>query len=216
MADILNGGIYNVGFKGSSPAEFNGTHPAIVIQTVKEQDMYIAIPLTTYTKEKWEKARIKGFATKLPTTNSIARIDKIQILHKRKISNRWKEFGNYSKITPAEMGELKRKVDRYLSLSTDRTMNDYQKYHKQYVETLNYLNDCKNGVSSPSNYCSLNIVDNSYEITIIKTNVNKLPFIDIEEIVRNVFNIGSTESVNVQNQKTTGSTSQFIQITFTL
>lgn len=45
----VNGGVYSIEFRGRAP-EFNGIHPAVIIRTLKERDLYIVIPLTTYTK----------------------------------------------------------------------------------------------------------------------------------------------------------------------
>ena len=58
MKYIINSGVYSVDFKGTNNAEFNGTHPALILKSVKNEDMYYVIPLTTYTKERWKKYRI--------------------------------------------------------------------------------------------------------------------------------------------------------------
>lgn len=210
MANILNGGVYSVLFTGRSSAEFNGNHPAVVFQTMKEPDMFVAIPLTSYTQERWSNVRTKGFAIRLQTTNSIARVDKMQILHKRDIRNRWKEFGNFSKITPDELSNLKTKLSTYIKISTDLTEKDYHKYYKQYEDTLNYISDCKNGILSTDNYCSLDITDNLYTLTIKKSNINKLPSNDVLEIVSNVFADTKIEPI-IKNK---GKNSPLVCVTF--
>ena len=60
----VNGGIYSIEFRGSAP-EFNGIHPAIIIRTLKETDLYVVIPLTTYTSERWEKTKKHGLFYKI-------------------------------------------------------------------------------------------------------------------------------------------------------
>lgn len=214
MAKILNGGIYSVVFTGRSSAEFNGNHPAVVFQTMKEPDIFISIPLTSYTKERWDKVRKEGFAVRLHTTNSIARVDKMQIIHRREIRNRWKEYGNFSKITPSEIINLKTKVDRYIFISTESTNNDYQKYYQQYEDLLKYINERKNEVPSTENYCTLNVSGNSNTITIPKSNVNKLPATDILEIIKNVFTCDNPNLINNLNLKHKGTNPPFIEITF--
>ena len=90
MKTIINGGVYRVDFIGSHPCEFTGPHPTLVIRTLRESDMYIAVPLTSYTPYRWERCRKKGFGTRILSSNSIARIDKFKIVHKNDINNRWK------------------------------------------------------------------------------------------------------------------------------
>ena len=46
----IDSGIYAVDLEGTNDAEFNGQHPSIVIKSIKNEDMFYVIPLTTYTK----------------------------------------------------------------------------------------------------------------------------------------------------------------------
>lgn len=95
MQHIINGGIYRVVFDGKHDSEFTGEHPALILRTLKEDEIYIVVPLTSYTKQKMDKIKEKGYGYHIKSTNSIARIDKFQVLHNSSIKNRWKEIKNF-------------------------------------------------------------------------------------------------------------------------
>ena len=134
MKYIINSGVYSVDFKGTNNAEFNGTHPALILKSVKNEDMYYVIPLTTYTKERWKKYR-KLLCCRIISINSIARIDKILVMHKTKIPKRWLEDEGLLVPTPNEIATVYNRVTEYLSLSIATSLEDYKKFYKNY-ETL--------------------------------------------------------------------------------
>ena len=68
MKEYLNCGVYEVDLKGETDASFKGAQPFIIIQKLTEPTFYFIIPLTTYTKEKWEKLRKYGCCTLLFST----------------------------------------------------------------------------------------------------------------------------------------------------
>ena len=70
MKDIITGGVYAVDLHGTESYEFKGVHPALIVRMLKEEEMYYVVPLTTYTKERWDKCKRKGFGTRIISTNS--------------------------------------------------------------------------------------------------------------------------------------------------
>ena len=57
MKNIINGAIYDVNLKGVDASEFKGSHPAVIVRTLKEEKIFFVVPLTTYTKDRWDKAK---------------------------------------------------------------------------------------------------------------------------------------------------------------
>lgn len=94
MLDVINGGVYAVDLGGTEAYEFKGVHPALVIRTLREEQMYVVIPLTTYTAERWERCKRKGFGSRIHSTNSIARIDKMNIVTRKCIQGRYYNAGS--------------------------------------------------------------------------------------------------------------------------
>lgn len=90
MIKYTNAALYNVDLEGEDYGEFGGEHPTLVLRTKMEKEMYIAIPFTTYTEARWEKFK-KYMCCRVKSTDSIARIDKIEIITVDKIKNRWRE-----------------------------------------------------------------------------------------------------------------------------
>lgn len=133
MKSFLNDGVYEVDLKGETSAMFNGKHPSVIIQTLKELDVFYIIPLTSYTKERWNKLRSYG-CCRIPSTNSIARIDKMQIRERSDISQRY--YSDYELIIPTyeEMKKVHKKILEYTSLSLQKAEKTYNKYYVQYVD----------------------------------------------------------------------------------
>lgn len=125
----VNGGIYSIEFRGSAP-EFNGIHPAIIIRTLKETDLYVVIPLTTYTSERWEKTKKHGFGMRILETNSIAKIDKYKVIHKKAIRNKWidENTGKALLLKNETFSRLSIKFTEYNNLSCQVTQKEYSKY----------------------------------------------------------------------------------------
>ena len=114
---------------GTSP-EFSGIHPAIIIRTLKEKDLYIVIPLTTYTKITWEKTKKHGFGIRIKETNSIAKIDKYKVIHKNQIRNKWidKNTGKPIIINSESFKSLNIKFLKYNRLTGIVAEKEYDKY----------------------------------------------------------------------------------------
>ncbi|MBE5733392.1 MAG: hypothetical protein E7353_10290 [Clostridiales bacterium] len=132
MKEYLNCGVYEVDLKGTTDASFKGAHPSIIIRKLTEPTFYFIIPLTTYTKEKWEKLRKYG-CCKIDSTGSIARIDKMQIRENVDIPKRYMQFGKYIVPTYDEMLKVLEKAKNCFSLSVDKASRAYQKFHSQYT-----------------------------------------------------------------------------------
>lgn len=185
MEHIINGGLYRVVFNGKNNSEFDGEHPTLIVRTLKEYDMYIVVPLTSYTKEKWTKCKSKGFGVKINSSRSIARIDKLKVIHKSDIQNRWKIDGQNFRVTPDDLKKVNSKLNEYIFLSSDKTLRMYEKYYNQYDNIFNSLTELKSNHSSQLFSTSTN-----NEFIILKTdksNVNQISKEDINEIVVNVY-----------------------------
>lgn len=145
MQNIVNGGVYSVNFTGISP-QMNGNHPAVVFRTLKESDLYIIVPLTTYTEDRWNKTKRFGYGMRLIPSNSIAKIDKFIVLHKSCIMNRWKtkSTGEIVIVKGHDLSKLIKKTYDYMRLSLEKTDKEYKKYLVSY--SLFEKNICEMGV----------------------------------------------------------------------
>lgn len=179
LQDIINGGIYKVFFKGTHKSEFIGDHPALLVRTLKEDEIYIVVPLTTYTKEKMEKAKDKGYGVHIISTNSIARIDKTQIIHRADIKEMWLYNNLHLRTTPDELVKVNNKTTEYVRLSAEKANKEYSKYYIQYQKSLNDFNDLVNNKKNADNIFDM---DNMI-IKCKKTNIQHLSKTDISEIV---------------------------------
>lgn len=131
MNNYLNCGVYEVDLKGATDASFKGKHPSIIVRKLYEPTVYYVIPLTTYTKEKWEKSRKFG-CCRILSTNSIARIDKLQVRENIDIPKRYIQNGKHIVPTHEEMVRVLEKIKEHLTLSTDKATKEYQKFYKEY------------------------------------------------------------------------------------
>ena len=136
MKSIINSGIYAVDLKGTNDAEFKGIHPSLIMQSIKNKEMYYVIPLTTYSKYKWKKLR-KFLCCRIVSINSIARIDKVQIIHKDRIPKRWMEGETLLVPTPNEILTVYNRLLEYTKLSTKKSIEEY---NKPELFTEQYLN----------------------------------------------------------------------------
>ena len=134
MVDIINGGVYAVDLGGTESYEFKGVHPALVVRTLKEEQMYVVVPLTTYTEERWEKCKREGFGARILSTNSIARVDKMNIVSKKCIQGRYYNAGNMVVADITEVEKVLKKVTEYIELSNQKTLKEYNKYMNQRAE----------------------------------------------------------------------------------
>lgn len=187
MSKIINGGLYRVDFMSSTSAEFNGTHPTLVIRTLKENSLYIVIPFTSYTDERWAKIKRDGYGMRVHSTNSIARIDKFQVINTSKIKKRWRENGYILNITPYELNLISNKLDHYLQVSSQNAFNEFERHVIEYNtihEELKLVNDYK-----PSAIFSVSQTTDKFFLTSSKSNFNNITFEDIIDLVKIVFNV---------------------------
>lgn len=140
MIEVINGGVYQVDLQGSHDAEFCGKHPSIILRNLKEYEMYYIIPLTTFEEEKWKRVR-KNLCCRIKSTNSIARIDKMQVRHKDSIPNRWFSSNKILYPTVDEIKEVYDHLEKYLSLSIEKSKKEYQKHYENYKEFKQLCSD---------------------------------------------------------------------------
>ncbi len=190
MLQIVNGGVYNVLYNGIYGAEFIGEHPSLIIRTLKENEIYLVVPLTTYTKEKWEKIKEKGFGIRIPSTNSIGRIDKFQVIHKRDIKNRWRDGDLYLKISLVELEKVNKKLQEYVLLSSNKAHKEYSKYFEQYQAFSQDFSTIISDNNNTNTIFNVNAKDKEIIFSCKKFNVNSLTKSDVVEIVRRHFDIG--------------------------
>ena len=128
MQSIITGGVYAVDLHGTEIYEFKGVHPALIVRMLKEERMYYVVPLTTYTKERWDKCKRKGFGTRILSTNSIARVDKLNIVSEKQVQGRYYNGGHIVVPTEIEVETVLRRVEEYISLSDNKTEKEYKKF----------------------------------------------------------------------------------------
>ena len=128
MKDIITGGVYAVDLHGTESYEFKGVHPALVVRMLKEEKMYYIVPLTTYTKERWEKCKRKGFGTRIISTNSIARVDKMNIVSEKQVQGRYYNAGHLVIPTEEEIKAVLKRVEEYILLTDDKSNREYSKF----------------------------------------------------------------------------------------
>lgn len=140
MQDIINGGVYAVDLHGTEAYEFQGVHPALIVRTLKEEKMYMVVPLTTYTKEKWIKCKRKGFGTRIVSTNSIARIDKINVVSEKQIQGRYYNSGKMVLPLRDEVENVLKRIEEYIVLTNKKSDKEYCKYYAQRTEFEENMN----------------------------------------------------------------------------
>lgn len=183
----VNGGIYGIDLKGNLDCEFDGVHPSIIIQNLKEKEMYYIIPLTTYTKDRWEKLR-RAYCCKIESTNSIARVDKMQIRHLSCIPDKYFSKGKLLIPTPEEIENVYEHLLKYIQFSLELSKRDYFKFVEQYINVYEHFEDLfnKNLISFSENaFIKININNEVEEIKITSdlTNYSNLSFTDIKYLV---------------------------------
>lgn len=198
MKSIVNGGIYNINYSGTSNAEFNGKHPSLVIRTLKENEIYLVVPLTSYTKSKMEKIRKSGYGKRIISTNSIARIDKLLVVHRNTIKNRWM-VGSYSlKIDPSEFELLNKKVTDYIILTTQKAEKELEKYTAQYSNVCASLDEIIKNTISKNNMFIIIKKEKITQLICKKSDLYWLSGDDLNEIVNN--HLGSHVKITYSNK----------------
>lgn len=183
MKEYLNCGVYEVDLKGTTDAAFKGPHPSIIIQKLTEPTFYFIIPLTSYTKEKWDKLRRFG-CCKIDSTGSIARIDKMQIRENVDIPKRYIQKGKHIVPTYDEISKILEKTKDYFSLSIDKASRAYQKFYKEYTvfETEWKMFLSSNSVANTSfSIVTSDPLELSYPVGAVKN----LTFEEITNILKN-------------------------------
>lgn len=139
----VNGGVYSIEFRGRAP-EFDGIHPAVIIRTLKEKDLYIVVPITTYTKERWDKTKRYGFGMRILETNSIAKIDKYKVVHKNAIRNKWVNqiTGRPVFLAKESFAKLNNKFTEYNKLSGSVAEKEYNKLNMLSIEDIHLIVNC--------------------------------------------------------------------------
>lgn len=138
MKKIINAGIYDIDFMGENKDEFMGNHPTLILKSIKNEAMFYAFPLTTYSPERWKKLRTNG-CCRITTTNSIVRIDKVMVLHKSKIKNRWIKKDSFIIPTVKEVMVVYNRYIEYIKLSTNKSIKAYTKYYTSYNNFIKKL-----------------------------------------------------------------------------
>ena len=161
MKKVINGCIYAIDLEGTEEYEFKGVHPAMVVRMLKEEKMYYVVPLTTYTKERWKKCKRQGFGCRIVSTNSIARIDKINIVTEKQIHSRY-----YNSKILNQKG-----INEYKKFYTEKKIFE-NKMRKFWLE--NKFNDV---------YYNVNIEDDFMELELEKKEIRNLTFNDVTQVL---------------------------------
>lgn len=199
MVKIVNCGLYNVNLNGDSDCEFDGEHPTLVIRTKMEKDIYMAIPFTSFKKERWNKLK-KYMCCRVKSTNSIARIDKMEIVHVSEIKNRWKESTGKILIPSKDDLELVlEKMRNYINVSFNDGINEFSKLD---LEKNNLMSEITN-VLINENITNKNVFDIKFDtknliISFDLSLANKLSLQDLYELFNSVYNRKSYK-ININN-----------------
>ena len=183
MKKVINGCIYAIDLGGTEEYEFKGVHPAMVVRMLKEEKMYYVVPLTTYTKERWEKCKRQGFGCRIVSTNSIARVDKINIVTEKQIHSRYYNSEKLVCAEPAEIEKVILRVEEYFKLSNQKGLNEYKKFYseKKVFENKMYQFWIDNKFDDV--YYNVKIEKGSTELELGKDEIRNLTFNDIVQVL---------------------------------
>ena len=183
MKKVINGCIYAIDLGGTEEYEFKGVHPAMVVRMLKEEKMYYVVPLTTYTKERWEKCKRQGFGCRIVSTNSIARVDKINIVTEKQIHSRYYNSEKLVCAEPAEIEKVILRVEEYFKLSNQKGWNEYKKFYseKKVFENKMYQFWIDNKFDDV--YYNVKIEKGSIELELGKDEIRNLTFNDIVQVL---------------------------------
>lgn len=182
--DYFNCCIYEVDLKGTTDSSFKGPHPSIIIQTLKEPTVFYIIPLTSYTKEKWEKLR-KFNCCKIDSVNSIARIDKMQIRESVDIPKRYFKEGKTIVPTADELCNVLEKAKQYFYLSSEKALKHYKKYYTEYVLFESEWKKFLLSNSIQDTHFTLTKSDSGLLLEYPSKTIKNLPIEDIRSILKN-------------------------------
>ena len=183
MKKVINGCIYAIDLGGTEEYEFKGVHPAMVVRMLKEEKMYYVVPLTTYTKERWEKCKRQGFGCRIVSTNSIARVDKINIVTEKQIHSRYYNSEKLVCAEPAEIEKVILRVEEYFKLSNQKGLNEYKKFYseKKVFENKMYQFWIDNKFDDV--YYNVKIEKGSIDLELGKDEIRNLTFNDIVQVL---------------------------------
>ena len=183
MKKVINGCIYAIDLGGTEEYEFKGVHPAMVVRMLKEEKMYYVVPLTTYIKERWEKCKRQGFGCRIVSTNSIARVDKINIVTEKQIHSRYYNSEKLVCAEPAEIEKVILRVEEYFKLSNQKGLNEYKKFYseKKVFENKMYQFWIDNKFDDV--YYNVKIEKGSIELELGKDEIRNLTFNDIVQVL---------------------------------
>lgn len=183
MKKVINGCIYAIDLGGTEEYEFKGVHPAMVVRMLKEEKMYYVVPLTTYTKERWEKCKRQGFGCRIVSTNSIARVDKINIVTEKQIHSRYYNSEKLVCAEPAEIEKVILRVEEYFKLSNQKGLNEYKKFYseKKVFENKMYQFWIDNKFDDV--YYNVKIEKGPIELELGKDEIRNLTFNDIVQVL---------------------------------
>ena len=183
MKKVINGCIYAIDLGGTEEYEFKGVHPAMVVRMLKEEKMYYVVPLTTYTKELCEKCKRQGFGCRVVSTNSIARVDKINIVTEKQIHSRYYNSEKLVCAEPAEIEKVILRVEEYFKLSNQKGLNEYKKFYseKKVFENKMYQFWIDNKFDDV--YYNVKIEKGSIELELGKDEIRNLTFNDIVQVL---------------------------------
>ena len=183
MKKVINGCIYAIDLGGTEEYEFKGVHPAMVVRMLKEEKMYYVVPLTTYTKERWEKCKRQGFGCRIVSTNYIARVDKINIVTEKQIHSRYYNSEKLVCAEPAEIEKVILRVEEYFKLSNQKGLNEYKKFYseKKVFENKMYQFWIDNKFDDV--YYNVKIEKGSIELELGKDEIRNLTFNDIVQVL---------------------------------
>ena len=181
MKKVINGCIYAIDLGGTEEYEFKGVHPAMVVRMLKEEKMYYVVPLTTYTKERWEKCKRQGFGCRIVSTNSIARVDKINIVTEKQIHSRYYNSEKLVCAEPAEIEKVILRVEEYFKLSNQKGLNEYKKFYseKKVFENKMY----QFWIDNKFDDVYYNVKIGSIELELGKDEIRNLTFNDIVQVL---------------------------------
>lgn len=160
-----------------------GLHPAIIVRTLKEKHMYFVVPLTTYTSDKWDKCKRHGFGSRIISTNSIARIDKINVITRKQIQSRYYNNGKMVIPNKDEIQKVMNRVEEYMVLSDRKSIKEYEKYFIQRTEFVGNINDLFNEGKIDDSIFSVQVKEKSILLSYKKSNLTFLTNLDIKDTI---------------------------------
>lgn len=182
-------GLYDIDLHGKTYAEFDGEHPTMIIQTKKEPRMYIVIPFTSYDDQKWKKYK-KKMCCRVESTNSIARIDRIKIIHDSDINKRWIDIQLKSLLVPTkeDVDKVLKKALAYIEASFRESYSSYLKYLDERESFGEYVKSTFEKYEFSTSIFSFDFSDEkNAKISFPMSYVDTMAVIDLQDTFNKVF-----------------------------